>query len=84
MINRYIRRVLHPAVRYTVQRISFVLVFAAILFLAAGKLSWFRGWVYLLYGLVLSEGYKLTRIGAAPVMVGRAVAHLIANARMRY
>ncbi len=39
--------------RYIFQRMGLFLIFAIILFLAAGKLFWFRAWVYLLSTLLL-------------------------------
>ena len=46
-------RNLHSGVRYIIQRMTIFLVFAVILFAAAGTLSWMRGWVYSLYMLLL-------------------------------
>jgi len=45
----------HPSsgVRYFVQRMALFLVFAVILFAAAGTLNWIRGWVYFLYLLFI-------------------------------
>jgi len=46
-------RALRPGVRYVAQRMALFLVFAIILFVAAGSLFWLRAWVYLLYGLLM-------------------------------
>ena len=40
-------------VRYIIQRMTLFLVFAVILFAAAGTLNWIRGWVYFLYLLFI-------------------------------
>jgi protein-S-isoprenylcysteine O-methyltransferase Ste14 len=45
---------------------TFVLVFAIILFAAAGKLSWFLGWVYVLYALLLEVGTLVVLAKRAP------------------
>jgi protein-S-isoprenylcysteine O-methyltransferase Ste14 len=66
MSNLRVRRGLHPALRYVVQRMTLVLVFAAILFVAAGKLAWLRGWVYVLYGLLLEAATLLVLARKAP------------------
>ena len=49
----YSHRALSPGGRYIAQRMALFLVFAVILFASAGKLSWLRAWVYLLYGLLM-------------------------------
>ena len=46
-------RNLHSGVRYIIQRMAIFLIFAVILFAAAGTLSWMRGWVYSLYYLFI-------------------------------
>jgi len=46
-------RNLHSGVRYIIQRMTIFLIFAVILFAAAGTLNWMRGWVYFLYMLFL-------------------------------
>ena len=38
--------------RYILQRMTLFLVFAVILFVAAGTLDWIQGWVYLIYTLL--------------------------------
>jgi len=45
---------------------TFVLVFAIVLLMGAGKLSWLRGWVYLLYGFLLEVGTLLILARKAP------------------
>jgi protein-S-isoprenylcysteine O-methyltransferase Ste14 len=64
--NLYTRRAPHPAVRYIVQRMTLFLVFAVILFVAAGELAWFRAWVYLLYGLLMEAGTLFVLAKRAP------------------
>ena len=44
---------LHSGVRYIIQRMTIFLLFAVILFAAAGTLNWMRGWVYFLYILFI-------------------------------
>jgi protein-S-isoprenylcysteine O-methyltransferase Ste14 len=46
-------RNLHSGVRYIIQRMTIFLIFAVILFAAAGTLSWMRGWVYFLFMLFI-------------------------------
>jgi protein-S-isoprenylcysteine O-methyltransferase Ste14 len=50
---------------------AFSVVFAVILFVAAGKLSWFRGWAYVLYGLFLEVGTLLALAKKAPKTLSR-------------
>lgn len=50
--TRYHRK-LRSGVRYIIQRMTIFLVFAVILFAAAGTLNWMRGWVYSLYMLFI-------------------------------
>jgi hypothetical protein len=69
--NLQARRGPQPAVRYIVQRMTLFLVFAVILFVAAGKLAWFRGWVYVLYGLLLEAGTLLVLGKRAPETLNR-------------
>ena len=38
--------------RYILQRMALFLVFAVILFVAAGTLDWTQGWIYLIYTLL--------------------------------
>jgi Ca2+/H+ antiporter len=38
--------------RYILQRMMLFLMFAVILFVAAGTLDWVQGWVYLIYALL--------------------------------
>jgi protein-S-isoprenylcysteine O-methyltransferase Ste14 len=45
-----------PGARYVAQRMALLLVFAAILFAAAGTLSWLRAWIYLFCVLFLETG----------------------------
>jgi protein-S-isoprenylcysteine O-methyltransferase Ste14 len=51
--DRPINRNLHSGVRYIIQRMTIFLIFAMILFAAAGTLNWRRGWVYFLYMLFI-------------------------------
>ena len=43
----------HSGIRYIIQRMAIFLIFAVILFAAAGTLSWMRGWVYFLFMLFI-------------------------------
>jgi protein-S-isoprenylcysteine O-methyltransferase Ste14 len=61
-----IGRALRPGVRYVAQRIGLFLVFAVILFAAAGRLSWLRAWVYLLYGILMEAGTLFILTKRAP------------------
>jgi protein-S-isoprenylcysteine O-methyltransferase Ste14 len=47
---------LRQGARYVVQRVALIVMFAAILFAAAGTLHWLRGWVACLYMLLLEAG----------------------------
>lgn len=47
------RRTFRPGFRYVVQRLALFVVFAVILFVAAGSLDWFRGWLYLTCTLLM-------------------------------
>jgi protein-S-isoprenylcysteine O-methyltransferase Ste14 len=51
--DRQNNRNLHSGVRYIIQRMTIFLIFAVILFAAAGTLNWIRGWVYFLYMLFI-------------------------------
>jgi protein-S-isoprenylcysteine O-methyltransferase Ste14 len=51
-----IHRVLDPGVRYGAQRMGLSLVFAALLFAAAGNPLWVRAWVFVLVGFVMEVG----------------------------
>jgi len=66
MHNLSAHRVLRPAVRYILQRMALFLVFAILLFVAAGKLAWFRGWGYVLYALLIEAGTLLVLARRAP------------------
>ena len=58
--NRY------SGVRYIIQRMTLFLVFAVILFAAAGTLSWMRGWVYFLYLLLIEVCTLIILVRRAP------------------
>ena len=47
------RKSLRQGARYVIQRIMLIIMFAAILFAAAGTLHWLRGWVACLYLLLV-------------------------------
>jgi protein-S-isoprenylcysteine O-methyltransferase Ste14 len=53
VVDRPNNRNLHSGVRYIIQRMMIFLIFAVILFAAAGTLNWIRGWVYCLYILFI-------------------------------
>ncbi|MGA3084354.1 MAG: hypothetical protein ABSE95_06115 [Thermodesulfobacteriota bacterium] len=61
-----IARDLRPGARYVAQRMALFLVFAVILFAAAGRFSWLRAWVYLLYGLLMEIGTLFILAKRAP------------------
>ncbi len=55
--------------RYVIQRITLLLVFAVILFAAAGTLRWLQGWIYLLYTLLLETCTLILLAKRAPEML---------------
>jgi hypothetical protein len=52
--------------RYIIRRITLVLVGAAILFVAAGTLHWVRGWIWVIYTLILDTGMLIVLARHAP------------------
>ena len=51
---------------YIIQRMALLLVFAVILFLAAGTLLWLRGWIWVVYTLFLETGTLIILAKRAP------------------
>ena len=62
--------------RYIIQRMTLLLVFAVILFVAAGTLHWVRGWVYLVYVLLLETGTLIILAMRAPETLKQRGIHL--------
>lgn len=57
--------------RYVAQRLGLIAVFAALLFLSAGRLDWARGWAYLV-AVLLCEGLMLALLARrAPETLNR-------------
>jgi protein-S-isoprenylcysteine O-methyltransferase Ste14 len=56
----------NPGYRYIIQRMTLLLVFAMILFLAAGTLQWLRGWIWIVYTLFLETGTLIVLAKRAP------------------
>jgi protein-S-isoprenylcysteine O-methyltransferase Ste14 len=52
--------------RYVIQRLGLVLIFACILFLSAGRVDWPRGWEYLLVVLLFEGGSLAVLAVVAP------------------
>jgi protein-S-isoprenylcysteine O-methyltransferase Ste14 len=52
--------------RYVIQRMTLLFLFAVILFVAAGTLRWVRGWVYLVYVFLLETGTLIVLAKRAP------------------
>ncbi len=57
--------------RYVIQRITLLVVFAVILFAAAGTLRWGQGWFYLVYTLFLETGTLIIMAKRAPEMLNQ-------------
>ena len=56
----------NPGYRYIILRMTLLLVFAVILFLAAGTLHWLRGWIWIVYTLFLETGTLIILVKRAP------------------
>ena len=56
----------NPGYRYIILRMTLLLVFAVILFLAAGTLHWLRGWIWIVYTLFLETGTLIILAKRAP------------------
>jgi protein-S-isoprenylcysteine O-methyltransferase Ste14 len=52
--------------RYVIQRMTLLLVFAVILFVAAGTLHWLRGWIWLVFTLFMETGTLIILAKRAP------------------
>jgi protein-S-isoprenylcysteine O-methyltransferase Ste14 len=52
--------------RYVIQRMTLLFVFAVILFIAAGTLRWLRGWIWIVFTLLLETGTLITLAKRAP------------------
>ena len=59
------------ALRYAVQRLVLLVVFACLLFVAAGTVDWPRGWAYVLVLLAVEVVTLITFAVRAPVMLER-------------
>ena len=62
--------------RYILQRMTLFLVFAVILFVAAGTLDWIQGWIYLIYTLLAEIATLVVLATKAPeTLVQRGTQH---------
>jgi protein-S-isoprenylcysteine O-methyltransferase Ste14 len=52
--------------RYVIQRLTLILVWAVLLFVAAGTLHWIRGWVWVISSLLLEIGTLIVLAKRAP------------------
>jgi protein-S-isoprenylcysteine O-methyltransferase Ste14/glycosyltransferase involved in cell wall biosynthesis len=69
-------RLTSGGIRYIVQRLGLLVLFAALLLLAAGSWNWPRGWIYILATWTVESGMLLLLAARAPEMLNhRGAAH---------